>query len=256
MVIGGTVQVKVTRSGIPDPMTLEAKITVTNRDFAFKAVLATKKPNGFTTPAGTTLMVPSPPRPNENLGESGLDVTFSFTADAVKDNGPNHGFKYVLSVSNSSGNVPTGFYYVISPDLETTSSEFYRAQCGNYSSQTNTGFISGADLLANVIRHESGSGQSHYNNYKVAQDDPANNIAVVGEKQVGPPTKDLPTFIREVNSLLNNRKDAILAAFGVEPCGTHDARLDGSCAFGGCINFLDSLGNYYPCQATPPPCQP
>lgn len=255
LVTSGTVSVMVIQGG--QTFTLTKDVTVNNRTgFAFTAVTATKVQSGFTTPGGTSLVVPSPPIPGGKLGVYGLDQAFSFTADAVKDHGPNHGFKYVLSVSNSKGEVSTGYYYVISPDLENTSSEFYQAQCGNYDSQTSTGFISGAQLLANTINHEAGTEKnSHYKNYVEAQDNPDNNLGVVAEKEVGPPSKDLSAFIDDLRDLLNSKIGVIRAATAVEPCGVSDVRLDEDCVFRGCINFRDARGNYYPCQARPPACQ-
>jgi len=75
---------------------------------------------------------------------------------------------------------------VISPDLQNTSSAFYKAQCGNYNATTHpNGFISGSNLLTNTNRHESGTIQSHYENYVTAQNNPSNNLGTVAEKMTG-----------------------------------------------------------------------
>ena len=74
----------------------------------------------------------------------------------------------------------------MSPDLQDTSSAFYKAQCGNYNAQTKpNGFISGANLLTNTTRHESGTVQSHYENYVVDQNNSANNLGTVAESVTG-----------------------------------------------------------------------
>jgi hypothetical protein len=73
----------------------------------------------------------------------------------VSDNGPNNGYSYVVSITGVKGPLTTGYFYIISPDLQNTSSAFYQAQCGNYNAQTAPNlFISGANLLADATRHE------------------------------------------------------------------------------------------------------
>jgi hypothetical protein len=139
----------------------------------------------------------------------------------------------------------TLYCYVISPDLENTNSDFYKAQCGNYNAQTNpNGFISGANLLANAKRHEAGTTQSHYNNYVVAQNDSGNNLGTTAEAKIDGPSVTLDSFVKNVTTLLNNKKAAIDSAFAVEPCGASDVRLDANCTFQGNINFAP----YQSCQ--------
>ena len=242
MVTSGTVSVRVVVSGRPYP--LSKSITVNNRTgFAFTATAASKQSNGFDCGDGVVLSLPSPPtQSGDAVGKFCLRQKFSFNAAEIGDGGPNQGFKYVTSVSNSADGVSTGYFYVISPDLENTASDFYRAQCGNYNAQTNpNGFISGATLLANTTRHESGSVESHYNNYVVAQDNSANNIGVVAEAKIDGPSISLNTFITNVSTTLEGKRQAILAATQVEPCSV---QKDANCVFQGNINFAP----YTPCQ--------
>src|SRR5208283_4064977 len=77
------------------------------------------------------------------------------------------------------------YYYVISPDLQNSSSTFSLAQCANYNAQTNpNGFISQPNLLANTQRHESGSVASHYAQYVAAVNVSSNNPGTVAEQQL------------------------------------------------------------------------
>jgi len=245
MVTSGTVSVRVVVSG--RPYNLSKSITVNNRSgFAFTAVAAQEVDSGFDC-EGTILSIPSPPTAGEKLGRYCLRQKFSIDAREVND-GPNQGFKYVFSVVPSLNNVSTGYFYLISPDLKNTNSEFYKAQCGNYNSQTNTGFTSGANLLANAIRHEAGSTQSHYNNYVMAQNDPSNNLGVVAEKETGSPLKGLQQFTNDVRDILNARVSAIKAATDVEPCGTSVINYDANCMFQGHVNYADAQGRYQSCQ--------
>jgi hypothetical protein len=139
---------------------------------------------------------------------------------------------------------------VISPALENTSSDFYQAQCGNYNPQTNTGFISGANLLANTIRHEAGSVQSHYKNYLDAIGDPAKNPGVILEKLVqGPPGGNAQDFNNNVvTPQFNAAAQVINTAAEVEPCGASDVTLNASCQKSGNINFAP----YQACTAPTP----
>ena len=101
------------------------------------------------------------------------------------------------------------------------------AQCGNYNPQTRTGFILGSTPRANAIRHESGTVQSHYINYVVAQASSTNNLGVNAEFQVGVPSQTLAGFNTAVTNLLNQK----IGAMGVEPCGTHGMEYGATCYF-------------------------
>jgi hypothetical protein len=132
--------------------------------------------------------------------------------------------------------------YVVPPDAENTSGTFYQSQCGNYNAQTNpNGFLSGADLLAGIIRHESGAVNSHYVNYVAAQGDPANNLGVVGEASTAAPSVTLDTFSTNVVTTLSAKVSTILQAAQVEPCSVN---RDANCVFLGNINFAP----YQSCQ--------
>ncbi len=105
-------------------------------------------------------------------------------------------------------------------------------------------FISGANLLANAIRHEAGTTQSHYNNYVVAQNNAANNLGTAAEAKIDGPSVAFNSFLQNVTDLLNSKQAAINTAFLVEPCGASDVRLDANCTFQGNINFAP----YQSCQ--------
>lgn len=115
-------------------------------------------------------------------------------------------------------------------------------QCGNYNAQTNPGgFISGADLLAGILRHEAGSANSHYQNYVTAQNNSANNLGLVGEAQTAAPNVALNTFTTAVVNTLNGKANTILQATQVEPCSVN---RDNNCTFLGNVNFAP----YQACQ--------
>ena len=113
-------------------------------------------------------------------GAAGLELAYgNVDISEIMDGGPNNSFKYVRQrVSDISPSlVPTGFYWVIVPDLENPLSEFYRKQCGDFDPDTQTGYyISGAKLRTNVERHESGPVQSHHSFYVIAQGDINNRV--------------------------------------------------------------------------------
>ena len=223
---------------------LSRMITVNNRaGFAFTAVPARKRTIPYICPTGEVLNLLSPPiQDGDSVGLSCLSQFFTFAFQTIAS-GPNAGYKYITQIQNldTGTGARTEYNYVISPDLENTSSEFYTHQCGNYNPINNpNGFISGANLLANTIRHESGIVESHYNNYRVAQDNPANNVGAVGELLVGDPSDTGQQFQMESVSLLQQRIDAITAATRVEPCGVN---FNAQCQFQGFINFFP----YVPC---------
>lgn len=235
LVTSGTVSVTATGSGA-SPVSLSQQITVTPRSgFGFSAVSASLQNNGFSGD-GCTISVPSPPAQNgDAVGKFCLAQYFSFQTGSVNDSGPNNGYSYVTSIanSNSNGTSTTGYFYVISPDLTNTSSTFYQAQCGNYNAQTNpNGYISGANLLTNAIRHESGTVQSHYENYVVAQNQTTNNLGTVAEGTVG--LESASGLASSLTSTLNGNVQTILSATQVEPCSVQQ---NASCTFQGAINF-------------------
>lgn len=94
------------------------------------------------------------------------------------------------------------------------------------------GFISGANLQSNTIRHESGIVQSHYENYVVAQNSPANNLGVVAEATVE--KTSLANFSTDLTNILTGKASAIKSAQMVEPCSVQQ---DANCTFQGNVNF-------------------
>ena len=97
------------------------------------------------------------------------------------------------------------------------------------------GFISGANLRRNTIRHESGSSQSHYAFYKSAQNKSANNVGIAGEKVTGEPLLDDQGFREMVNSELQSKHRAIRSATEAEP---YSVQHNASGVFQGYVNFL------------------
>jgi hypothetical protein len=228
VVTGGTVSVTA------DSAPLSASITVNNRTgFAFTAVSPTPENNDFNAD-GCSISVPSPPtQTGDAVGAFCLAQYFSLKTASISDNGPNNGYSYVTSISSSSGSSTTSYFYEISPDLQNNSSTFYKAQCGNYNSQTNpNGFISGGSLLSDTTRHESGTVQSHYENYVVAQGNSANNLGTVAESMTGVETGQ--ELAGSATTKLNQNVQTITSATQVEPCGV---QYDASCTFQGFINF-------------------
>ena len=231
MVISGTIRATITpRSG--PKVVKQCRVSVSNRSgWKFSAVSARKQPNGYTCSPGTVLSVPSPPTgKNDAHGMYCLDQSFDFMTAAVRG-GPNDAYKYVTSINNSD----TKFSWVISPALENTTSQFYQAQCGNYPTATGAGFISGANLKRNTIRHESGSVQSHYASYKAAQSKSANNLGTVGEQAVMRPTVSEESFIDMTETQLDQKLANIMRDTGAEP---YNVNLNASGVFQGPGNYL------------------
>jgi hypothetical protein len=232
VVTNGTVSVTAAMSGASTP--LSASIMATARSgFTFPAVSPTPEANNFTGD-GCTMSVPSPPsQTGDAVGMFCLAQNFTVQTATVGDNGPNNGFSYVTSASNQNGNLTTGYFYIISPDLQNTSSTFYQAQCGNYNPQTKpNGFICEANLLADTTRHEAGTIQSHYENYVVAQNNPVNNLGSTAESMTG--LESAQTLANSVASTSNQNEQSILSATQVQPCSVQQ---DANCSFQGYINF-------------------
>lgn len=238
IVTSGTVSVNVSVDGSV-AVPLSASLSVNPRSgFTFTAVSPQQESDPFTG-NGCSISVPSPPTSTggstgDPVGMFCLQQRFNLQTSGQISSGPNTGYSYVTSVSNSNSNGPTAYYWIIGPDLQSTSSTFYQAQCGNYNAQTNpNGFISGANLNANTVRHESGTIQSHYENYVVAQNTSSNNLGTVAEAIVG--LTDGQTLANNATATLNSKLSTITTATQVEPCDvTHNA----SCVFQGFINFF------------------
>ena len=241
MVTNGTVRVTVNGS-----TTLAASVTVNNRSgFAIGAATATEQSNNFScSTQGPTLSIPSPPTATftedgsttGDLGEYCDELGYVVSTSTVTDGGPNNGYRYVTSVTAGNSTVPWAYDYVISPDLKNSSSAFSLAQCGNYNAQSNpNGYISQPNLLANTIRHESGTVQSHYAQYLTAVNNSSYNPGAIGEQQVGSPSTPVNTFVGNVNTAMNNGASNIISnTKSPEPCGPN---YNASCTFQGYTNF-------------------
>ena len=219
------------------PLQRSASLSVTPRaNFAFSAQAAQPESNGFVDPNGTLVQVPNPPVANQETGLADLLQVYNAQPTTIDDGGPNNGYQYVATVSNQKGAVGTAFYYVTAEDLLNITSVFYQAQCGNYDASTNPGgFISGADLQANTIRHEAGTTNSHYAQYVTAQDTQGNNVGSTAESRVGAP-KD-SQFPSEVTTSLNAAQGSILNAMEVQPCSANYGIVGGACVYEGGVNY-------------------
>ncbi len=193
MVQGGTVSVRVRQGG--NSYDLSRYISVTARNnWQFATVNPAQQSAGYTCGNGYILSFSSPPAPGQRIGACCLVLAWSFTrAPAISDNGPNHGYLYVATGSPTFGNAHTEFSWALHQDLANASSTFSLAQCGNYNPQTQTGFISRANLVAGTERHEAGSANSHWAQYSAANSG-ANNIGVVLEAQIAPPGTSTEVF--------------------------------------------------------------
>lgn len=248
MVTSGTVSVTV--SG----QIYSTSITVNPRNnFTFTAVNAEQITNCTNLVEFPGLCLPVTPLQNgDATGMYQLKLPYSFTTLMVNDSGPNHGYWYTTSVTPNQGNASSRFGWTISPDVNNTGSTFYQAQCGNYNASTNpNGFISGAKLKSNTIYHESAnSANAHYYQYLVAQDNPNNNMGLVGEAVIGNPGTSQYTHENLVNNAIMSASNTIYVATTIEPCGgiTNNDGANG-CIYGGGINYKDAQGVYSSCVA-------
>lgn len=249
MVQSGVVQVTVVQGGTPYSLSKSVTVTPRTTGFAFTAKPATRYANGTfscTTSSETlSLTVPDTPQPGIEIGLVIACLRYSFNFTPIGDAGPNRGYWYVTSVSDSlAGAVPpaTTFAWTMSPQLDDPGSEFYRAQCGS------GGFISGAQLKANTIAHESGTVESHYSYYLAAQNNPANNVGTGLEAVVGRPSETIGSFRALAETEGNTRQDRIINLTKEEPCGVSDLSRDENCVSHGSVNFqpYQSCGN---CQS-------
>jgi hypothetical protein len=145
-------------------------------------------------------------------------------------------YKYVASVQNN-----LSYTYTIHKRLLDSQSDFYKAQCGTWNPLTQMGYIRGNVLLDNVIQHESNEVvNSHYSQYKTANEDPALNMGATIEKITGAPSENIDGFSSRVSMTFNQKAAQILSAASVEPCtgSVSDATLDNSCIKQGNVNFF------------------
>jgi hypothetical protein len=194
---------------------------------------------------GTMLTFHDTPTSSEpHTGKFDLDQVYDAHYSARISQGPNAQFRYITSVTNSIPNpgssaTPTGYYYVIAGDILNSGSDFYKAQCGR------AGIIGIDQLLTDTIQHEAGTdGQSHYNNYRHAQDDDTKNIGSTAERLVFGPTMSEQDVLNQLHQALNGVLGTILTATQQEPCGGLVAGPN--CEPHGGVNFS-------PYQACPAP---
>jgi hypothetical protein len=195
-----------------------------------------------------TLNLPSPPGASLTgdsvLGKFCQIPGFTYSIEQVADTGPNAGYAYVLSVTSQ-----TQFHWVYSNDLQQTSSAFYQAQCGNYNAQSNpNGYMSGLQLVANTINHESGNVTGHYGNWLKALQDPTQNPGSVleGVATVTSSSADFQSYASEQTAA---SIAALTTSTTNEPCGPNKGvNYDASCTFIGNVNFMDSTGHYTSCN--------
>jgi hypothetical protein len=103
--------------------------------------------------------------------------------------------------------------------------KFFQQQMGDYNRDTMpNGYISGVNLRANAIRHESGETQSHYAQYVAANADVTKNPGSVAESMIA--RDDLKTqdeFLFDVDRALtiaiNTIKDSTSGPNAPEPFG-------------------------------------
>jgi hypothetical protein len=242
MVTSGTVSVNVHQNN--QDYALSKTVTVKPRsNFAFTAKSAEKKVNGEFYCSKVQLKVPDPPvavNNQETFGQFSICLRSHYGYSEV-GSGPNAGYYYITSVTDSdSGATPpdTTFAWTITPQLEQTESDLYRAQCGR------DGYISGAQLRANTVAHESGTTNSHYSRYVAAQNKAENNVKAGLEAFVKPPSESTTDFETRVGNEISARTSRIIAATKEEPCGGSDVSKDESCTVKGVIN----LPPYRPCS--------
>jgi hypothetical protein len=227
---------------------LSKVITVANRAsaFGFNAVPSVQVPNPTVLHNGTTLGVSTtPPTGFQATGFSTVYVPYTFYPDELADNGPNHGFKYVVSINNSRFGVSAYAKYVIAQFVEDTGSPWYLAQCGNWhpTLQPN-GYISGSIMLSSLRNHESGLVNGHYGQYVASQNSPTNNPGFLAETELAGPTVAMAAFVSGVLLKLDAAVQRIYADHAVEPCGSTDATLSPlDCSFQGFTNYVP----YVPC---------
>lgn len=243
IVVGGTASVTVVKGGVT--YNLSKSVDATPRSWSTTPVQPTQVPNG------TFVTLPSPPSPGSAEGFFQVDVRYNFSASQIGDNGPNHGYVYVVSYVMSSGTptVPTRFRWEMVEDVASNSA-FFRAQCGNYNRQTMTGYIAGSVLRSNITEHESGTIKGHYQQYLASSAIPGNDIGALAEPLIAAPGTTLPSFIANSQVVLNGAVDRIVNAAAVEACNA-DIRLGPTCAgiippqqdpaFAGFINFAPYL---------------
>jgi hypothetical protein len=217
-----------------------ASVSVRARDWLHAPVDPVLVPNG------TLTNLPSPPILDATgtvpLGYSELDHgNYQYGYFTIGGDGPNRGFLYVTSLVADQ----ISYRFQIGPDIAlfpsgdpNTTSEFFRAQCGDFDANSNpTGFISRQVLWSNVREHERGLTLGHYQQYVDTQNNPANNLWVGAEQQVADASTGLENFKDSIGRELSARIARIKQAMVFEACN-QDVRRDATCAFRGSIQFF------------------
>jgi hypothetical protein len=211
---------------------LTRTVQVQARDFTTPTPSAETVANGTTCLAGTlSLPVPVINGPH-TLGAFCLEHLGQFIANTVGE-GPNAGVKWVERMV-ADDPVRWRYRWLINPDLDDVTCPFYAQQTGTYDPVANpSGWISGANLKANAIRHESGPTASHYAQFVAANASGNPGAGVEGE--LGEPSLDLSEFAQMVVQKLRMLANAVEdAAKNPEPPG---ADRDAANTFQGYINF-------------------
>ena len=227
----GTVSVTITLSGMTP--TLSASLTVNARTgWAFSASSSNQVPPQTLVCQGSTVVLTSPPSSSSREGYSCLQQGSSYNYQTISG-GPNSGYTYITSASNT-----TTYQWEIVPDLANTSSQFYQAQCGQ------NGFILNSNLAVQTQRHEAGLArsnyvQSHWIEYKSAQDNLSNNIGNVYEGLVAAPGVSIANVVNA--SAISTKQSSISSAEQAEPYPINDDEYG---------NFLGNI-NVQPYQKCP-----
>jgi hypothetical protein len=225
LIIGGTGKAKVNTQA--REFNLQCQPVVNSRSgWAWSAYSPTKVANG------TFISLANPPSSSSPaLGYSSLDFGASFMVGTVQDGGPNHGLKWVTELNQSYQGTPNRYRWQITEELDSTSAQFYRRQCGQ------SGFISGSVLRSNVVEHESGTASGHYKQFSDALNTGTNNLGAFAEPYLGTLTTSQNDFANAVTNELLQRRDAVLSATAPEPGCNPTAEYDTACQYRGNINW-------------------
>jgi hypothetical protein len=241
IVASGTVRVTV------GGQTLTRSVQIQARDLTTPTVdpqqVSIGAPSGACQSAVFNLPVPVA-NGHGTMGAFCLEQLGQVIMNTVPD-GPNTGVKWVESMA--SGNALRWLYrWVVHPHIDNLNCGFSLQQTGTFHPVNNpNGLISGANLRANVIRHESGSSASHYAQFAAANANSSNNPGAGVEGMLAAPSVQLSAFVNQVNQELASRRDAIgSATTNPEPPG---GDRDAGGNFQGFINF----GPYSPANCNP-----
>jgi hypothetical protein len=176
---------------------LQCEPVMQSRNMTWSAVSSTEVSSGLYT-------FNVPPSPSDYLGAAVFDGFFNVTVQAIGDDGPNTGIKWISALSQSNNSGSTRFRYQIS-EAASPNNEFYQKQCGNWDGST--GFISGSRMRTNVIEHEGGSQMGHYKNYTVSNS--TNNPGNAAEGYLGQLSESLNNFQQAAVAMLEGKLSTI-----------------------------------------------